>query len=213
MFSRQFQLSAPRATSVVALLTATALAGCGGSSPAARDHSASSTAAAGTVTDGSSPGPGFKAGTPAAIRPRPRVLIEFPPRGAHTGSTLTVRVSAIGVSPAAVRYRLDGGHVRRGALRFLLPDLPPGRHRLVLTLAGARGATATTVFVVAAPPAPAPQPAPATSQAPSPPPPPPETTTTTTSSAAAPTGIPQGADAGDGDGDNHGGPSDGDGNI
>jgi hypothetical protein len=123
---------------------------------------------------------------------------------------------------AALRYVLDGERLLRGHERLTLYDLGPGRHYLVVTIAGPAGARAQRVFVVNAP-APVPAPAPVlTTSAPvaaapattaSRPAPAPAPTVTTTPKPPPPTGIPQGPTAGDRDGDNNGGPSDGDGNI
>jgi hypothetical protein len=123
------------------------------------------------------------------------------------------------------RYVLDGTLVRLGSARLTFHGLAFGRHHLTVMLASLRSVRTTRTFIVpqpaaaaqasgasqattssasspaTAPAAAAPPPA-ATTPAPAPTPAPPPTS-----------GIPQGANAGDADGDNHGGTSDGDGNI
>lgn len=161
------------------------------------------------------------------VAPVPRLSILSPPRGAHTSSTLTVRVALDGVPGGGARFKyvLDRRLTRVGAARLTFHDLAPGHHRLDVLLVTNGASRAATVFTVRAP-APVAVPAPVqttpttTSTMPAPSPPPPTTTATpppppptTTSAPSRPSeGIPQGG-GGDGDGDNSGAPSDGDGNI
>jgi len=179
---------------------------------------------------------------PLAPNPvRAHISFLAPARGALVGSTVTARVKVTGRGP--VRFRLDGGRLRAGAGRAITYQrLAPGRHRLTAELLNASGnpaaATTTVRFDVRHPPIAAPATsapsAPATSSpAPVPPvpvtpssappasppppipaPPPPASHTSPSPSPHPSTGggIPQGG-GGDGDGDNHGGPSDGDGNV
>jgi hypothetical protein len=126
---------------------------------------------------------------------------------------VTVRAVVIGAAPAhhvLLRYVLDGRRARKGPGHVQFQNLAPGRHRLVVTLAGNVSVKATSSFVVRQPPpapasapapAPAPQPAPTPAPAPAAAPPPPPSNP-----------IPQN-NGGDQDSDNNGGPSDGDGNL
>lgn len=148
--------------------------------------------------------------TTATPPPAPvHLRIVSPRRGAHVKSTLTVRVSLTGSGPhAALKYVLDGRFTHLGSSRVTFRDLAPGQHHLVVFLASRPSVRAKVSFTVPAPP---PPPTPTTSAAPPPttsaaPPPP-------TTQAPPPNSIPQGANAGDGDADNHGGPTDGDGNV
>jgi len=159
---------------------------------------------------------------PVAAAP-PRLSILSPRTGAHTSSTLTVRVALHGVPGGGARFRyvLDRRLTRLGSARLTFHDLAPGYHRLDVFLAKGAASRAAVAFTVRAPApvaAPAPvqtaptttestPPLPAATTAP-PPPSPPRTTPTPQPSE----GIPQGG-GGDGDGDNSGGPSDGDGNM
>src|SRR5579859_1192356 len=149
---------------------------------------------------------------PAPASPAGRLRIISPRRGAHTAETLTVHVQLTGASTTGSRpfmFVLDGRLTRLGPTRLTFHGLAPGRHRLVVALAVRPSIRASVNFTV---PAPAP---PATTSAPPPttPAPAPATTSPPTQAPAPSSGIPQGPNAGDGDGDNHGGPSDGDGNI
>jgi len=161
-----------------------------------------------------------------AATPVAHLSILSPPAGAHTDSTLTVRIAVSGaLSTGAQRflYVLDRHLTRSGPAHLTFHELAPGQHRLDVLLATvgmghATAAHAATTFTVRAPApaavsAPAQTPPTTTGPPPSTPmttsaPPPPKTT-----SAPPPgNGIPQGG-GGDGDGDNSGGPSDGDGNV
>lgn len=198
-------------------LLALAVAGCGGgSSP----HGSSTVAASGSSTTTAAP-------HRAPVVPRLRV--RSPRRGARVTPTVGVTVSLSGArarGPRAFRYVLDGAPARFGPAHLVFHGLAAGRHRLLVALSARRGVTGVVTFTVVAPP---PPPAPLTSTTstvpsatlttPAPAPPPPTTTSTTapptaTTTTPAPTGgIPQGPSAGDADADNHGGPSDGDGNV
>jgi hypothetical protein len=149
-----------------------------------------------------------------------------------------VRVHLIGSVAAggpSYVYVLDGRLHRAGAASLTFHELAPGRHRLLVGLAGDSRVRAVTAFTVLAP-VPAAQPAsnPAANAAPaaaaptkaSASPPtnksteptktePRATERTSTERATPPPAeeaIPQG-NGGDRDGDNNGGPSDGDGNV
>jgi hypothetical protein len=83
-------------------------------------------------------------------------------------------------------------------------DLVPGHHRLLVALVSHPSIRATVSFTVIGQP---PPPVQVTA-------PPPQVTAPPPAPAPVPnSGIPQGPNAGDADSDNHGGPSDGDGNI
>jgi len=194
-------------------LSVLGVAACGGGS--------SSHPATNRVTAASTP---TVTAPPAPPAPAPRLRILAPRAGARISETLAARVSLAGATVdgvRALRYVLDGTFTRFGATKVTFHDLAPGRHHLAVALVSRPSVRAIVIFTVAAPvvapaqvpattpaaPAPATQ-APAPSSAPASPP------------AAAPapapmssSGIPQGPNAGDADGDNHGGPSDGDGNI
>jgi hypothetical protein len=212
----------------LALIPSVAALGCGGG--------ASTTSAA------RAPRAGAPAAQPAA-RPAaaPRLRIVSPRAGAHTGTTVRVRVQLTGAAGGgrAFRYVLDGREHRTGAARLTLRELAPGRHRLVVVLAGDPHVHAAIAFTVLAPvstPAPASRAvenaapagtAPAQAPAPTAPAKSPARAPSTTHSERtrteprtsteaapppAPEAIPQG-NGGDRDGDNNGGPSDGDGNV
>jgi hypothetical protein len=170
----------------------------------------------------------------AAASPVAHLSILSPRTGAHTSSTLTVRVALRGARAGRtprLRYVLDHRLIRSGSDRLTFHDLASGRHRLEVILPGASPSRASTTFIVrapvrvhvAAPVATESQPAvstplpPPTSSNPAPSAPPPAKTTAPAPPKVSPPrsggGIPQGPNAGDGDGDNNGGPSDGDGNI
>ncbi len=196
-------------TPVLALL----IAGCGGTSPAS-PHTRTAVVA-----------------TAAAIsRPRPPVAhlrIISPRAGAHTGSSVAVRVRLGGdrtPGPRAFLYVLDRQPPRRAGDRLILRHLHPGRHRLVVRVGDGARAVAAVAFIVRAPaplsvpalgastPVPA---APSTAAATTPSPGTPTSTSpspTTSTAPQHPGGIPQN-NGGDGDADNNGGPTDGDGNI
>jgi hypothetical protein len=195
-----------------------AVVGCGGSGHATHPKTSTATPPA---------NPPASTTTSAAPPPAPRLRIIAPRPGAVTSQTLTVRLSLTGAAPHgphAVRYVLDGALVRLGSVRLTFHGLAFGRHHLTVMLASRRSVRATRSFRVPAPavvPAPAAAPAPTTSTpspatTPAPAAAPAPTTTTAPAATPAPSstgGIPQGANAGDADADNHGGPSDGDGNI
>lgn len=216
--TRRFR-AGPLCASLALVLTAS---GCG-SSTSKKTSSAASTSA--PVARSSS------ARAPASA-PVAHLSVLSPRAGAHTGSTLTVRVALSGArTPATPRFRfvLDHRLTRSGSDRLTFHDLAPGRHRLEVVLAGSSPSRATTTFTVRAPAPVAvpattqaeatvstPAPAPTTATAPQQTPPPRKTTAPAAPKASPPQsggGIPQGPNAGDGDGDNNGGPSDGDGNI
>jgi hypothetical protein len=174
--------------------------------------------------------PAITAAKPASA-PTPHLSILAPRMGAHTASTLTVRVALSGATNGAQRFRyvLDRRLARSGSARLTFYNLAPGRHRLEVLSAAERTIRTSTTFTVRAP-APVAIPAPARAQptvstaapAPTTTASPPRTTPPSKTTAPAPPkaspppasgGIPQGPNAGDGDGDNNGGPSDGDGNI
>ena len=210
-------LRATTITTALAALSAVLVSACGGSSSRVAAKSVAATAAA----------------TSAPQPPVAGVRILRPHNGVHTGSTLVVRVRLVGDRPGrqALLYRLDRRPAQRAGERLVLRHLNPGRHRLLITIAGGAHGGAAVTFVVRrpAPPAPAsastaiaPAPtttasaptttssAPTTTAAPAP---------TTTPAAPAPTppsppatAIPQ-HNGGDQDADNNGGPTDGDGNI
>ncbi|HEY1457343.1 MAG TPA: hypothetical protein VGF15_02390 [Solirubrobacteraceae bacterium] len=166
---------------------------------------------------------------PRAVVPpaAPHLSILSPRAGAHTGSTLTVRVAISGTANTGarrLRYVLDRRLTRLGSARLTFHALAPGRHRLEVFLSGENRGHASTTFTVRAP-APVANPLPAQAASTVPASPAPTTTTMhtpepTTSSPPPPSrttppasgGIPQNG-GGDGDGDNSGGPSDGDGNL
>ncbi|HEY2259685.1 MAG TPA: hypothetical protein VGH45_08225 [Solirubrobacteraceae bacterium] len=217
--------------SLAALGVALAISACGGSSSSSTTTAAAATtqAAATTTT------------TPSA--PKPRLKTLTPRAGAHTGSSVAVKVALIGGKATGAkpfRYVLDG-HTRFGTHRVVFHGVKPGHHHLIVTLADDRSVRTQTKFVVKAPPpqpapvvttstptqttATAPAPAPTTTAAPAPTttaaPAPPTTTAAPPTTTAAPppttTSPPAGGGipqgGGDGDGDNSGGPTDGDGNI
>jgi hypothetical protein len=147
----------------------------------------------------------------------PHLSILSPRAGAHTASTLTVRVALSGATNGAQRFRyvLDRRLTRFGPARLTFHDLAPGRHSLEVLLATTGTARASTTFTVRAP-AHVASPAPAQTQPTVSTPAPAPTTTAPPPKASPPPssgGIPQGPNAGDGDGDNNGAPSDGDGNL
>jgi hypothetical protein len=164
--------------------------------------------------------PATTAAKPASA-PAPHLLILSPHVGAHTASTLTVRVRLTGTAtsgPQRFRYVLDHRVTRSGSDRLTFRDLAPGRHRLEVIWASASPSRTATTFTVRAParvaiPAPAqtqptvstPAPAPTTTPPPQPRTPPPTKTTAPAPPKASPPpssgGIPQGPNAGDGDGD------------
>jgi hypothetical protein len=167
-----------------------------------------------------------------ASAPAPHLSILSPRAGAHTASTLTVRVALSGAPAGGAqrfRYVLDRRLTRFGPARLTFHDLAPGRHRLEVLSATTGTTRAGTTFTIRAParvasPAPAqtqptvstPAPAPTTATPPPQSPPPTKTTAPPPPKASPPPssgGIPQGPNAGDGDEDNKGAPSDGDGNI
>ena len=197
--------------------SAVGITACGSGQPSTTTHAATSPAAvASTPTTTASPAPS---------RP-PRLRVITPRPDARVGPNLTIRVAVTGATatgPRALKYVLDRNLTRFGAARLTFHGLAPGDHDLVVALASRPSIKARVSFAVPAPVAPAPPtaaststssaasppattlpPAPSTTQAPAPPPAP---------TPAPSGGIPQGANAGDADGDNHGGPSDGDGNI
>ena len=163
----------------------------------------------------------------------PRLRIVSPAAGAHTGAAVIVRVRLSGGALRGahpIRYVLDGALNKLGTTALTFHEVAPGRHRLVVLLAGDPRVRASRSFTVLAP-APFAQPAsaePAQAAAPAAPPKAPEAqpthTTTERMSTERPSkergspppsgegGIPQGG-GGDGDADNSGGPSDGDGNV
>jgi hypothetical protein len=199
------------ATSAVVL----AITACGSSRPSSTAHATTSPdAVASTPTTTASP---------ALARP-PGLRIVAPRRGAHVTPTLTIRVSLTGATaagPRALEYLLDGTLTRLGSSRLTFHGLAPGDHHLVVAVASRPAIRARVSFTIPAPAAPAapapaaPTPVPATtSSAPASTPTPTPMPSTTQAPAPPPSGgIPQGPNAGDADGDNHGGPSDGDGNI
>lgn len=194
--------------SLALVLTAS---GCAGASTSSKTSVAARTSA--SVVQ-SSP-----ARAPASA-PVAHLSILSPRAGAHTASTLTVRVALSGARSGATprfRYVLDRRLTRFGSARLTFHDLVPGRHRLEVISTAASPIRATTTFTVRAPaPVAVPTQAQPTVSTPVPTPTtttPPATETTTPAPPQSSGGIPQGANAGDGDSDNHGGPSDGDGNI
>ena len=198
------------ATSVLAA----AISACGSS------HS--STAADAATSPAAVPSAPHTTTAPAAPPPAPRLRIVSPRPEARVAPTLTIRVSLTGAAATgvkALRYVLDGSLTRLGSVRLTFHGLAPGDHHLVVALASRAATNARVSFIVPAPVVPAPvAPTPAPTQTSSAPPPPASTPppATSTTPAPAPTpsgGIPQGPNAGDADGDNHGGPSDGDGNL
>jgi hypothetical protein len=204
-----------RAGSICASVGLVLLAsGCGGGSSAMTATTRAPVAA-----------PAITAAKPASA-PTPHLSILSPRMGAHTASTLTVRVALSGAPAGGAqrfRYVLDRRLARSGSARLTFHDLAPGRHRLEVLSAAGSTVSASTTFTVRAP-APVAIPAPARAQptvstaapAPTTATPAPQTTAPAPPKASPPPasgGIPQGPNAGDGDGDNNGGPSDGDGNI
>jgi hypothetical protein len=198
-----------------ALAVVLAVTACGSShSSTASDATKTATALATAPTTTAAPAP------PARV---PQLRILAPHRGAVVARNLTVRVSVTGATPVgrrALKYVLDGSLTRVGSARLTYQGLAPGDHHLLVALVSRPSVRASVSFNVPAPappptaapattssapastpPTPTPPPAPSTMQAPAPPPPAPSG------------GIPQGPNAGDADSDNHGGPSDGDGNI
>jgi hypothetical protein len=165
----------------------------------------------GSVTSGRSAAVSATATTsaaPAPAPPPPHLRIVTPHRGLKArDGTIVVRVAVLGGrGHPRLRYVVDGRRSRRGADRFVIHDLSPGRHRLVVMLSADSAVHASTVFAVRKPPPPPPPPVtsvPPTMNAPAP---------MTTPAAPRAMGIPQNG-GGDGDGDNSGGPSDGDGQI
>jgi hypothetical protein len=159
---------------------------------------------------------------PVAAAP-PRLSILSPRTGAHTSSTLTVRVALHGAPDDGARfsYVLDHRLRRLGSARLTFHDLAPGHHRVEVSLvASSTASRAAVAFTVRAPvpvAAPAPMETTPTTTASEPPPittttPPSPSPSRTTPTPQPTEGIPQGG-GGDGDGDNSGGPSDGDGNM
>jgi hypothetical protein len=210
----------PGACATIAL--AALLAGCGSSGSKTTSQPVAATTSASTPASA----------TAAAAKP-PSLRILSPAAGAHTGSTLTVRVRLAGAAPAGtgLRYVLDGHLSRHGSTRITYHELAPGRHTLVVALIGDGAVRAKRSFVVRAPtpapepvhttasePAPTPQMgaeherAPTKTAAPEPKPSAPKPKPSAPESKPEAGGIPQGG-GGDGDGDNSGGPSDGDGNV
>jgi hypothetical protein len=195
------------------LAVAAAVAGCAGSGAGSTTTSAAKRTPVSTT----------RANVGPAAPPAVHLSVLSPRAGAHTGSTLTVRIADTGApsdAPQRFRYVLDGRVMRSGPSHLTFHDLASGRHMLQVATVDGTGKASTT-FTVRAP-------APAVTQAateaphttvatPPPPPPPPVTTTAAPPAKATPSpageGIPQGPGAGDGDGDNHGEPSDGDGDI
>ena len=203
-------------TVAASALLALLVAGCGGSS--AKSVTTSRTPVAATTVS-------------HAQAPSAHLRIISPRAGAHTGSTLTVRVRLPGISPTGPRafvYVLDHQRARRAGSKLTFLNLRPGRHRLLVSFNDRARASAKVAFIVRAPaPTPGsrcggradpyhhhrlpprrPRPRHPTDDyyaAPA-------STTTTAPPPPPSTGIPQG-NAGDRDGDNNGGPTDGDGNI
>lgn len=210
------------------------VSGCGGASTSTTTRAsatAATSAAAATVS------------APATVTaPTLHLSIVSPRAGAHTGSTLTVRVAVSGAPGAGAqrfRYVLDHRLTRSGSSHLTFHDLAPGHHRLEVVLTSGSAAHAGTTFIVRTPPPVAvvtpvearrttpevqqttpearqttPEVQQTTTRAE---PPPPARTSPPPpppeSTPAPATGsIPQG-NGGDGDGDNNGAASDGDGNI
>lgn len=201
-------------------LAALAVTGCGGSS----HHATHPNTAAVAVTSA----PASTSTTAPAPGPAARLRIIAPRPGAATSQTLTVRLSLTGggaPGPHLFRYVLDGTLVRLGSARLTFHGLAFGRHHLTVMLASLRSVRTTRTFIVPQPAAAAQAPgasqattssasSPATAPAAAAPPPAATTPAPAPTPAPPPTsGIPQGPNAGDADGDNHGGTSDGDGNI
>lgn len=214
-------MTSPRArglgTTAILPLAALVVTACGGSSTPKAAPSAAATSRSARST------------TSPAAPVAPRLRIRSPRRGAHVTATVAVRVSLTGArAPGAggFRYVLDGGRALLGPARLLFHGLTSGHHRLLVALAARPSVKAAVTFTVAAPPPVTP---PVTSTASTASAVTPTATATSTTAAPAPTttapaptttsttapagGIPQGANAGDADADNHGGPSDGDGNV
>ncbi len=213
-----------RAGSLCAILALVlAASGCG-SSTSRKTSSAARTSATIAQTSG--------AGAPATA-PVAHLSILSPRAGAHTASTLTVRVKLTGTvtnGAQPFRYVLDHRLTRSGSDRLTFHNLAPGRHRLEVIWPSASPIHTDTTFIVRAPArvvvpvsaqaqptASTPIPPPTSTTPPPRTPPPTKTTTAPAPPQASPPqsngGIPQGPNAGDGDGDNNGGPSDGDGNM
>jgi hypothetical protein len=195
------------ATGAFGLLTL-GISACGSSHSASHTTAASVTAAATTRTT---------ATVASAPPPSPRLRILAPRPQTQLDQTVAVHVSITGAKPTdshSFRYVLDGKLTRFGSKGLTFTGVIPGHHHLVVALVSRPSVKATTAFTVRAPAptaAPAPTSAtPAPTAAPAP--------TSATSSTPPPmtqsgSGIPQGPNAGDADGDNHGGPSDGDGDV
>jgi hypothetical protein len=205
---------------IAMLAPSVAVAGCGGqASTATRTPRTVATVAAKP--------------TVAVAAANPSLHILTPAPGASTGETVNVRVRLTGASPHGahpLRYVLDGVLTRDAATHLTLSELAPGRHRVVVELAGNPHVRATRSFTVTAPAAVAQpassepmgggsQPAATAPKAATPPPArtnPERTSSEHTSPPPTPQpaegSIPQGG-GGDHDGDNSGGPSDGDGNV
>ena len=214
--------SRPRPLASLALGAAVLVAGCG-SSAKSTTSTPGATAPVPTATTAAPP-----AGTIEVLAPR---------NGAHTGSTVTVRVRVLSAAPAQpaprkpFRYLLDGRARGSGGPVFRLAGLRAGRHRLTVVLAAQPAVRGTSSFVVRAAAAPAAHATTTTATTPTVTPthttPAPSAPVRRTPKAHVPTtpthttpstppkksgGIPQG-NGGDGDADNNGGPDDGDGNV
>ena len=182
------------ATGAFGLLTL-GISACGSSHSASHTTAASVTAAATTRST---------ATVASAPPPSPRLRILAPRPQTQLDQTVAVHVSITGAKPTdshSFRYVLDGKLTRFGSKGLTFTGVIPGHHHLVVALVSRPSVKATTAFTVRAP-APTAAPAPTSATSSTPPP--------MTQSGS---GIPQGPNAGDADGDNHGGPSDGDGDV
>jgi hypothetical protein len=201
---------------VASLLVTSALTACGTGQSSSQSTPASTAAASASTTAASASTTTTSAGTAAPLPPPAHLRILAPRGQSHIDRTVAVHVALTGAHAAgsrAFRYVLDGSFTRVGPARLTLHDVVPGHHHLVVALASRPSVKAIATFFVTAP-APTPPAAPASVSSS----PPPATMTTAPAPTPAPSpapssGIPQGPSAGDADGDNHGGPSDGDGNI
>jgi hypothetical protein len=126
----------------IGVAVAMAVAGCGGASSTPTTTTASTTAPA--ASQGS---------TAPSAAPVTHLAVVSPHPGAHTGSTLTVHVTARGAPSGfsgQFRYVLDGRVTRSGSSELTFHDLAPGHHTVRVVMVGSPVETSTS-FTVSAP--------------------------------------------------------------
>jgi hypothetical protein len=132
-----------------------AVAGCGSASTVTAPKATVTRAAAAATTAAST--------SSAAPPPPPPRLRIVAPRHDFTArdGTVVVRVAVLGGhGHVGLRYVVDRRRSQNAARRFVVRDLAPGHHHLLVMLAGDRGVHASTMFAVRKPPPPPPPPLP-----------------------------------------------------